>query len=64
MPSERFKVGDSVMAKWPGSSLYYRAKVRETFEKEYTVLFEEGTEYTINEKFIKVSRAPIFQLVL
>ena len=47
-----FVVGDAVMARWPGSSLFFKAKV--TFvrdeDEEYDVEYENGTVYTIRAK--------------
>jgi len=47
-----FGEGDEVMARWPGSSLYFKAKVTlvRVEEDEYDVEYENGTVYTIRAK--------------
>ncbi len=54
-----FNEGDSVMAKWPGTSLYFKAKV--TFvrddDNEYDVQYEDGTIFTIKASQVKATRA-------
>jgi hypothetical protein len=47
-----FAEGDEVMARWPGSSLYFKAKVTmvRVEEDEYDVEYENGTVYTIRAK--------------
>lgn len=47
-------VGDKVMAKWPGSSLFYHAEVISVQDDEAEVLFEEGTKMEVFIKDIKV----------
>ncbi|XP_078593200.1 delta(14)-sterol reductase TM7SF2-like isoform X1 [Branchiostoma floridae x Branchiostoma japonicum] len=43
--SRRHEEGQTVMAKWPGSHLWFHAKVLKTMEGDkYVVRFEEGTE--------------------
>jgi len=51
-PKMQFEEGSEVMARWPGSSLYFTAKVtlvREE-ENEYDVEFENGTVVTTKAK--------------
>merc|ERR1711963_1091970 len=51
-PKLDFAEGAAVMARWPGSSLFFKAKVtlvREE-EQEYDVEFENGTVYTLKGK--------------
>jgi len=51
-PTLEFGEGAAVMARWPGSSLFFKAKVtlaRED-EAEYDVEFENGTVYTLKAK--------------
>lgn len=47
-----FKEGDDVMARWPGSSLFFKAKVTYVREDdgEYDVEYENGTVYTIRAR--------------
>merc|ERR1711899_85810 len=50
-PKLDFAEGAAVMARWPGSSLFFKAKVtlvREE-EQEYDVEFENGTVYTLKK---------------
>jgi len=50
-----FTEGDAVMAKWPGTNLFFHAKV--TFvrdeDNEYDVQYEDGTIFTIKAKDVK-----------
>lgn len=50
-----FTEGDGVMAKWPGTNLFFKAKV--TFvrdeDNEYDVQYEDGTIFTIKAKDVK-----------
>jgi len=58
-----FEEGDEVMARWPGSSLYFKAKVtmlREE-EDEYDVEYENGTVYTIRAKDVYKSTSKIMK---
>ena len=50
-----FEEGDQVMARWPGTSLFYRSKVTYVREddNEYDVQFEDGTVYTLKAKDVK-----------
>lgn len=52
-----FSEGNNVMARWPGTSLYFKAKV--TFvrddDNEYDVQYEDGTVFTIKAKEVKKS---------
>lgn len=54
-----FNEGDNVMARWPGTSLYFKAKV--TFvrddDNEYDVQYEDGTVYTIKAKEVSKTAA-------
>jgi len=47
-----FKEGEEVMARWPGSSLFFKAKVSyvRPEDNEYDVEYENGTVYTIKAK--------------
>lgn len=52
--SMKWSKGDKVMAKWPGSGLYYKAEVL-SFENDVAeVLYEDGTQMEIASKFVKV----------
>ena len=48
----QFDVGDSVMAKWPGSKLFYIAKIQlvRAEDNEYDVEYENGSVFTIPAK--------------
>jgi hypothetical protein len=50
-----FEEGDQIMAKWPGTALFFQAKVNFVREddNEYDVLFEDGTVYTLKAKDVK-----------
>jgi len=58
-----FEVGDAVMARWPGSSLFFKAKV--TFvrddDEEYDVEYENGTVYTIRAKDVYKADAKVLK---
>jgi len=47
-----FEAGEGVMARWPGSKLYYNAKVQliSSEENEYDVEFENGIVFTVGAK--------------
>merc|ERR1712008_147447 len=44
-----FEEGDEVMAKWPGTALFFKSKVTyvRTDDNEYDIQFEDGTVYTL-----------------
>ncbi|XP_024119778.1 delta(14)-sterol reductase LBR isoform X1 [Oryzias melastigma] len=54
MPTSRFQRGDSVMGRWPGSSLYYEVKVLsfDGASRQYTVVYKDGTELELKEQDI------------
>ncbi|XP_062406907.1 delta(14)-sterol reductase LBR [Sardina pilchardus] len=54
MPS-KFQSGDTVMGRWPGSSLYYEVKVlsHDDDGQLYTVIYKDGTELELKESDIK-----------
>ena len=56
MPPSRYQNGDTVMGRWPGSSLFYEVKVLSYDPREllYTVIYKDGTELELNEQDIKV----------
>jgi len=58
-----FAEGDEVMARWPGSSLYFKAKVTlvRVDEEEYDVEYENGTVYTIRAKDVYKTSAKIMK---
>jgi len=47
-----FEAGESAMARWPGSKLYYNAKIQfvRADENEYDVEFENGIVFTVGAK--------------
>lgn len=51
----RFKAGDHAMAKWPGSALYFHAKVIKVDQDEGVaeVLYEDGTEMEVPIQYLK-----------
>jgi len=53
--SRQFDVGDVVMAKWPKSSLYFDAVVKDFNESDYLVQFndEEKSEYAVKYSYVK-----------
>ena len=54
--SRRHEEGQTVMAKWPGSHLWFHAKVLKTLEGDkYVVRFEEGTEEEVAAHHVLVS---------
>uniref|UniRef100_A0AAV2K9S9 Delta(14)-sterol reductase LBR n=1 Tax=Knipowitschia caucasica TaxID=637954 RepID=A0AAV2K9S9_KNICA len=54
MPTVKFQHGDTVMGRWPGSSLYYEVKVLNFDSKSqlYTVIYKDGTELELKEQDI------------
>ncbi|KAL2082788.1 hypothetical protein ACEWY4_022606 [Coilia grayii] len=54
MPS-KFQSGDTVMGRWPGSSLYYEVKVLsyDIDTQLYTVIYKDGTQLELKESDIK-----------
>lgn len=56
MPPVKYLRGDTVMGRWPGSSLYYEVKVLgfDTKSQLYTVIYKDGTELELKEQDIKV----------
>ncbi|XP_035650013.1 delta(14)-sterol reductase LBR isoform X2 [Oncorhynchus keta] len=55
MPSIKFQSGDTVMGRWPGSSLFYEVKVLGYDAKNqlYTVIYKDGTELELREADMK-----------
>ncbi|XP_041721013.1 delta(14)-sterol reductase LBR isoform X2 [Coregonus clupeaformis] len=55
MPSIKFQSGDTVMGRWPGSSLFYEVKVLSYDAKSqlYTVIYKDGTELELREADMK-----------
>lgn len=55
MPTVKYQRGDTVMGRWPGSSLYYEVKVQHFDSKSqlYTVIYKDGTELELKEQDIK-----------
>ncbi|XP_029589418.1 delta(14)-sterol reductase LBR isoform X2 [Salmo trutta] len=55
MPSTKFQSGDTVMGRWPGSSLFYEVKVLSYDAKNqlYTVIYKDGTELELREADMK-----------
>ncbi|CDQ91642.1 unnamed protein product [Oncorhynchus mykiss] len=55
MPSIKFQSGDTVMGRWPGSSLFYEVKVLSYDAKNqlYTVIYKDGTELELREADMK-----------
>lgn len=55
MPVVKYQKGDTVMGRWPGSSLYYEVKVQGFDSKSqlYTVIYKDGTELELKEQDIK-----------
>jgi len=58
-----FAEADEVMARWPGSSLFFKAKVTMVREEEdeYDVEYENGTVYTIRAKDVYKSASKIMK---
>uniref|UniRef100_A0A1A8PJ77 Delta(14)-sterol reductase LBR n=1 Tax=Nothobranchius rachovii TaxID=451742 RepID=A0A1A8PJ77_9TELE len=54
MPSLKYQTGDTVMGRWPGSSLYYEVKVLgyDSRSRLYTVIYKDGTELELKEQDI------------
>ncbi|XP_028253451.1 delta(14)-sterol reductase LBR isoform X2 [Parambassis ranga] len=57
MPATKYQTGDTVMGRWPGSSLYYEVKVLrfDTRSHLYTVIYKDGTELELREQDIKTA---------
>lgn len=62
MPTVKYQRGDTVMGRWPGSSLYYEVKVQHFDSKSqlYTVMYKDGTELELKEQDIR--SAQVFQM--
>jgi len=62
-PKMQFAEGAEVMGRWPGSSLFFKAKVTMLREEtdEYDVEFENGTVYTLKAKDVHKLSAVIKQ---
>uniref|UniRef100_A0A8C6VSB5 Delta(14)-sterol reductase LBR n=1 Tax=Nothobranchius furzeri TaxID=105023 RepID=A0A8C6VSB5_NOTFU len=56
MPLPKYPTGDTVMGRWPGSSLYYEVKVLgyDSRSRLYTVIYKDGTELELKEQDIMV----------
>uniref|UniRef100_A0A3P8ZFS9 Delta(14)-sterol reductase LBR n=1 Tax=Esox lucius TaxID=8010 RepID=A0A3P8ZFS9_ESOLU len=63
MQSVKFQSGDTVMGRWPGSSLFYEVKVLSYDPKSqfYTVIYKDGTELELRETDIKVGNIAGFK---
>merc|ERR1712083_652036 len=50
-----FEEGDEVMAKWPGTALFFKSKVTyvRADDNEYDIQFEDGTVYTLAAKEVR-----------
>lgn len=55
MPTVKYQRGETVMGRWPGSSLYYEVKVLGFDPKSllYTVIYKDGTELELKEQDIR-----------
>ncbi|XP_028997042.1 delta(14)-sterol reductase LBR isoform X2 [Betta splendens] len=55
MPSLKYQKGETVMGRWPGSSLYYEVKVLgfDLKSQLYTVIYKDGTELELREQDLK-----------
>ncbi|XP_078001247.1 delta(14)-sterol reductase TM7SF2-like [Glandiceps talaboti] len=52
MPPRRFKTGEKVMAKWPGSNLWFPATVNASVGSKYEVKFEDGSDFEVEAKCV------------
>ncbi|KAM9704196.1 delta(14)-sterol reductase LBR isoform 2-T2 [Menidia menidia] len=52
MPIPKYQKGDTVMGRWPGSSLYYEVNVLgfDAQTRLYTVIYKDGTELELKEQ--------------
>jgi len=53
----KWSVGDKIMAKWPGSALYFHAVIKSTYDEEddeVEVLFSDGSQMKVPLKHILV----------
>ncbi|NP_001079301.1 lamin B receptor S homeolog isoform X1 [Xenopus laevis] len=55
MPGQKYEIGETVMGRWPGSSLYYEVQVVgfNSKSQEYKVLYKDGTDLDLKEGDIK-----------
>ncbi|XP_029984435.1 delta(14)-sterol reductase LBR isoform X1 [Sphaeramia orbicularis] len=55
MPTVKYQKDETVMGRWPGSSLYYQVKVVGFDSKSqlYTVIYKDGTELELKEQDIR-----------
>lgn len=53
----KFKVNENVMARWPGSNLWFEASVVDFNDIEYQVMFKDDakSEYVVKYRDVKVS---------
>lgn len=53
----KFKVNENVMARWPGSNLWFEASVVDFNDIEYQVMFKDDakSEYVLKYRDVKVS---------
>lgn len=54
----RFKLNEEVMARWPGSALWFRGWVVDFNDIEYQIRFDDDaqSEFVIRYKDVKVSK--------
>ena len=59
-PPLYYKEGEEVMARWPGSRLYYNATIqlRRPEQGEYDVLYENGVVFTVTPKDVYKQPSP------
>lgn len=53
----KFKVNENVMARWPGSNLWFEASIVDFNDIEYQVMFKDDakSEYVLKYRDVKVS---------
>lgn len=53
----KFKVNENVMARWPGSTLWFEASIMDLNDIEYQVQFKDdvSSEYVLKYRDVKVS---------
>lgn len=63
MAEPRFNKGDLVMAKWPGSTLYFEGAVEDLNDVEYLVKFNDADESQLAIKYKDVVVRPCVLMV-
>lgn len=61
MSDRRFAIGDRVLARWPGTTLYYQGEVEDFNDIEYLVAFQDEDQSKLAIKYKDVRRMADFR---